>query len=51
LRHVSRIITIEEGRLVEDGTHATLLRAGGRYAQLWRLQSREPDPLSAAVRA
>jgi len=51
LRHVSRIVTIEEGRLVEDGTHATLLRAGGRYAQLWHLQSREPDPLSAAVRA
>jgi subfamily B ATP-binding cassette protein HlyB/CyaB len=51
LRRVSRIITIEEGRLVEDGTHEALLRAGRRYAQLWRLQSREPDPISAAVRA
>src|SRR5215469_4312721 len=51
LRYVSRIVTIEEGRLIEDGTHETLLRAGGRYAQLWRLQSREPGPLSAAVGA
>jgi subfamily B ATP-binding cassette protein HlyB/CyaB len=51
LRQASRIITIEEGRLVEDGTHETLLRAGGRYARLWRLQSATPEPIAAAVRA
>jgi subfamily B ATP-binding cassette protein HlyB/CyaB len=51
LRHASRIIAIEQGRIVEDGAHETLLRAGGRYAQLWRLQSAEPEPLSAAIRA
>ena len=39
LRGVDRIVTIEQGRLVEDGTHASLIRAGGRYADLWRLQS------------
>ena len=39
LRDAHRIVTIEEGRLVEDGTHETLLRAGGRYARLWALQS------------
>jgi subfamily B ATP-binding cassette protein HlyB/CyaB len=51
LRHASRIVAIETGRLVEDGTHEALLRAGGRYAQLWRLQSREPEPLSAVIGA
>jgi subfamily B ATP-binding cassette protein HlyB/CyaB len=30
LRHTSRIVAIEAGRLVEDGTHEALLRAGGR---------------------
>jgi subfamily B ATP-binding cassette protein HlyB/CyaB len=51
LRHASRIVAIEQGRVVEDGAPDALLRAGGRYAQLWRLQSAEPEPLPAAIRA
>ena len=51
LRYASRIVTIEQGHIVEDGAHDALLRAGGRYAQLWRLQSAEPEPLAAAIRA
>jgi subfamily B ATP-binding cassette protein HlyB/CyaB len=39
LRNAHRIISIEQGRIIEDGTHESLLRAAGRYAQLWRLQS------------
>ena len=39
LRNADRIVTIEGGRLIEDGSHASLLRADGRYAQLWRLQA------------
>ncbi len=39
LRGADRIVTIESGALIEDGTHAQLLAANGRYAQLWRLQS------------
>ena len=40
LRHADRIITIERGRLVEDGTHHELMvKAGGRYATLYRLQA------------
>ena len=34
-----RIITIERGRLVEDGTHDELIKTGGRYASLHRLQA------------
>ncbi len=33
-----RILVIEGGRLVEEGTHASLLAAGGLYARLARLQ-------------
>jgi subfamily B ATP-binding cassette protein HlyB/CyaB len=39
LRIADRIVTLEQGRIVEDGTHDSLLRASGRYAQLWRLQA------------
>jgi subfamily B ATP-binding cassette protein HlyB/CyaB len=38
VRGADRIITIERGRLVEDGSHDELLRRNGRYATLHRLQ-------------
>ena len=33
------IIFLERGRIVERGTHAELLKLGGRYASLYALQS------------
>jgi len=39
VRRCDRILTIERGRLVEDGSHDELIRTGGRYASLHRLQS------------
>jgi subfamily B ATP-binding cassette protein HlyB/CyaB len=41
VRHCHRIITVEQGRVVEDGPHEELLRNGGRYAALHRVQSGE----------
>lgn len=38
VRHCDRIITIERGRIVEDGSHDILVRSGGRYARLLKLQ-------------
>ena len=35
------ILVLESGRLVEQGRHADLLAAGGRYAELWALQARQ----------
>jgi subfamily B ATP-binding cassette protein MsbA len=39
LRFASRIIVLEGGRIVEDGTHLELVRRHGRYAALFHLQS------------
>ena len=39
VRRADRIITIERGRIVEEGTHSELVRSGGRYAALHRLQA------------
>jgi subfamily B ATP-binding cassette protein HlyB/CyaB len=38
IRQCDRIMTIENGRIVETGTHLDLIRAGGRYADLHRRQ-------------
>lgn len=36
---MDRLLVMQSGRIVEDGTHATLLRRGGLYADLWARQS------------
>jgi len=38
VRQCDRIVTVEGGTITEEGDHATLLRAGGRYAQLYAKQ-------------
>lgn len=35
-READRILVMEQGRIVEDGTHTALLSAGGRYARAYR---------------
>ena len=39
VRNSDRIITIERGHIVEDGTHDELIRSNGRYAKLHYLQA------------
>ncbi len=39
VRRADRILTIDRGRLIEDGTHEDLIRTEGRYASLHRLQA------------
>jgi subfamily B ATP-binding cassette protein HlyB/CyaB len=51
LRRANRIITIERGRLLEDGTHEELMRRAGRYAALHRLQGGGLHEVSANAAA
>ncbi|HLB53442.1 MAG TPA: ABC transporter ATP-binding protein [Chlamydiales bacterium] len=37
--HADEIFVIEEGKLIEQGSHTKLLKSEGRYAQLWHLQT------------
>jgi ATP-binding cassette, subfamily B, bacterial len=39
VRDADLIAVLDEGRIIEQGTHDTLLEAGGRYARLFRLQA------------
>jgi ABC-type multidrug transport system fused ATPase/permease subunit len=36
---MDRLIIMDQGRIVEEGRHAELLRRGGIYADLWARQS------------
>ena len=38
VRNADRIIVIENGRVMEEGTHAQLLELGGEYAKLYEAQ-------------
>ncbi len=45
-----RILVMEAGRIVEQGTHFELLAKNGRYAEMWQLQqSRADEALAVAV--
>jgi ATP-binding cassette subfamily B protein len=41
--NADQILVLDRGRMVERGTHAELLAAGGMYAQMWHLQRQEQE--------
>lgn len=52
IRSADRIVVLRQGEVIEEGTHAGLLQAGGHYAELYttyfRHQSPDYDPQAAA---
>jgi ATP-binding cassette subfamily B protein len=43
IAHADRIVVLEKGVIVEEGTHDGLLQEEGRYASLWAMQASEED--------
>jgi ATP-binding cassette subfamily B multidrug efflux pump len=39
IARMDRLVVLDQGRIVEQGTHQALLDSGGHYARLWRRQS------------
>lgn len=39
----TKIIVVDKGAVIEEGTHEELIRKGGRYATLWKQQDREEE--------
>jgi ATP-binding cassette subfamily B protein len=51
LRHADQIIVLDGGRIVQGGTHETLVREDGMYRRLWKVQSSLEEKLGGAVGA
>ncbi|MDB5297816.1 MAG: putative multidrug export ATP-binding/permease protein [Phycisphaerales bacterium] len=47
IRHADRILVLEGGRVVEEGTHDELMAGSGRYRQMVDLQTRPPEAVRA----
>jgi ATP-binding cassette subfamily B protein len=51
IKHADQILVIEDGRIVEQGNHATLIENGGSYARLYDLQLREQEEVEEQMLA
>lgn len=47
LSNMDRIVLFEDGTIVEDGTHTSLLKRNGLYAKLWEAQQKHPEALES----
>ncbi|QLH76269.1 ABC transporter ATP-binding protein [Halosimplex rubrum] len=48
VRNADRIVVVDDGRVVEQGSHEELLERDGLYADLWRVQVGDTDAVSEA---
>jgi ATP-binding cassette subfamily B multidrug efflux pump len=49
IARMDRLVILDQGRIVEEGTHAQLLARGGTYARLWQRQSGGFTDVDAAI--
>lgn len=47
IANADQIVVLDEGRIVERGTHAALIARDGLYASLWKRQAEEPETVAA----
>ena len=49
IKNADQILVLDHGRIVERGTHETLLTRGGPYSQLYDVQLREQEEFEARL--
>ena len=49
IRFVDRILVLNQGRIVEEGTHEALLSSGGIYSKLYELQYKDQDAVARPI--
>lgn len=49
VRRADRIVVLEHGRIVEQGSHAELIELDARYVQLYRAQNGQPPAITGAL--
>ena len=49
VQRADRLVVLDRGRIVEQGTHAELLRTGGIYSRLFQMQWKNSEELSAML--
>jgi ABC-type multidrug transport system fused ATPase/permease subunit len=40
--HADQILVMDQGKIIERGTHQQLLQANGRYTSMWQMQESSP---------
>jgi subfamily B ATP-binding cassette protein MsbA len=51
VQRADRLVVLDHGRIVEEGTHGALLRQGGIYSRLFQMQFRDDEDVAQALEA